>query len=287
MKIKYVERKSMTIRYSGRSSDYISPSFGFGCLYDCGYCYMKRHAPDAPISIAENYTKILDAIDKHVATANIAKPNQTHPEFITYDISCNEDFALHAKYHKWEEIFDFFKDHDKAMATLATKYIPEKFLSYNPERKVRIRFSLMPQIISDKLEPNTTKISDRIKAIDRFIDAGYDVHVNYSPIVVYDNWLVDYMRLFREVDEVVVNKDVVKSECIFLTHNEGRHNYNLSKGLDGVESLIWCPDKQEIKTSSYGGKNLRYKLELKGNYIGMFKHLHSKVIPWNDIRYIF
>ena len=33
-------RKSMTIRPSGRSSDYISPSFGHGCLFNCSYCIL-------------------------------------------------------------------------------------------------------------------------------------------------------------------------------------------------------------------------------------------------------
>jgi spore photoproduct lyase len=286
MTVDLVERKSMTIRYSGRSSDYISPSFGFGCLYNCGYCYVKRHTPES-LTIAQNHDKILNAIAKHVATADIKKPNQTHPEFITYDISCNEDFALHAKRHKWEEIFDFFKHHDKAMATLATKYIPELFLNYNPEGKVRIRFSLMPQIISNILEPNTTKISDRIKAIDKFIDAGYDVHVNFSPIVVFDNWLIEYLELFAEVDRVVKNKNVVRAECIFLTHNQKRHDYNIERGLTEVEELLWIPDKQETKTSSYGGKNLRYQIPLKKEYVNMFKYVHGEVIPWNKIRYIF
>lgn len=33
-----VIRKSMLIRPSGRSTDFISPSFGHGCLYNCSYC---------------------------------------------------------------------------------------------------------------------------------------------------------------------------------------------------------------------------------------------------------
>ena len=28
----------MLIRPSGRSTDFISPSFGYGCLYNCSYC---------------------------------------------------------------------------------------------------------------------------------------------------------------------------------------------------------------------------------------------------------
>ena len=106
--IKKVKRKEMKIRPSGRSSDYISPSFGYGCLFDCSYCYMKRHLPKG-LSIATNTEDILTEINSHVYFADVEKPNQTHSEYITYDISCNEDFALHAKYHEWEKIFTFFK----------------------------------------------------------------------------------------------------------------------------------------------------------------------------------
>lgn len=38
MVIEKVTRKSMIIRPSGRSTDFISPSFGHGCLYNCSYC---------------------------------------------------------------------------------------------------------------------------------------------------------------------------------------------------------------------------------------------------------
>ena len=36
--MKKLIRKSMKIRPSGRSSDFISPSFGYGCLLNCSYC---------------------------------------------------------------------------------------------------------------------------------------------------------------------------------------------------------------------------------------------------------
>lgn len=36
--VEKVTRKSMLIRPSGRSTDFISPSFGHGCLYNCSYC---------------------------------------------------------------------------------------------------------------------------------------------------------------------------------------------------------------------------------------------------------
>lgn len=249
-------------------------------------CYMKRHKPEG-LSIATNIGDILTVINNHAYfESNVSKPNQTHNKFITYDISCNEDFALHYRYYNWKRIFNFFKEHPTAMATLATKTVPNKFLEFNPERKVRIRFSLMPENIRQILEPNTATIIDRIEAIDRFIEAGYDVHVNFSPVIVYKGWLKDYKNLFETLDNNVKNKDVVKAEVIFLTHNENKHLQNVKNGTLG-EELLWNPKIQEDKTSQYGGKNVRYKRDKKARWINEFKELHNSAIPWNTIRYIF
>ena len=283
--VKNVVRKTFDIRPSGRSTDFITPSFGYGCLYNCSYCYCKRHT-DEDITIASNPQDILTAVNNHAMFAVVEKPNQTHPEYITYDLSCNEDFSLHAKYHKWEYIFDFFKNHPRAMGSLATKYVNDKLCTYNPEGKIRIRFSLMPQHYSDLLEPNTSSILERIKAIDRFIEAGYDVHINFSPVIVHDRWLEHYEYLFKQVNEHVSYKDLVKAEVIFLTHNEEKHKRNLIYGTPG-EHLIWKPEIQESKISQYGGKNIRYKAGLKAQYIKEWTRLHDEIIPWNTIRYIF
>lgn len=144
----------------------------------------------------------------------------------------------------------------------------------------------MPQKLSDILEPNTAKIIDRIKAIDEFIECGYDVHVNFSPVVVYPGYLEDYAELFSMLDNYVDYKDQVKAEVIFLTHNEDKHVYNLINNIPG-EDLLWTPENQEIKQSQYGGRNLRYNSYLKKQYIKEFVAVHDSIINWNTIRYIF
>ncbi len=183
-------------------------------------------------------------------------------------------------------IFDFFKDHNRIKASFATKIIPTNLLNYNPEKKVRIRFSLMPQSMSSVLEPNTPKIIDRIKAIDAFIDAGYDVHINFSPIVVHGDWLSEYRDLFDMVNDYVDNKNEVFAECIMLTHNEKKHKNNKENNILG-EEMLWKPKMQETKQSQYGGVNLRYKSRLKNELIKQFVSIHDEIIPWNKIRYIF
>tara|TARA_R100000234_G_scaffold117656_1_gene96507 strand:- start:1533 stop:2273 length:741 start_codon:yes stop_codon:yes gene_type:complete len=246
---------------------------------------MKRHKQDG-LSIASNTGDILTSINNHAFFTAVDKPNQTHAKFTTYDISCNEDFALHAKYHRWEQIFEFFRDHPIAMGSFATKYVNPDLTKFDPESKIRVRFSLMPQHKSDLHEPRTSKIIDRIKAIDAFIDAGYDVHVNFSPIIVYDGWLKDYKDLFIMMNDYVEYKDQVLAECIFLTHNFKKHTVNLQRHPK-TEVDLWVTDLQETKVSQYGGENIRYKLSMKSEFIKQFKLLHNSIIPWNKIRYIF
>lgn len=285
--IKKVTRKTFKIRYSGRSTDYISPSFGYGCLYNCQYCYMKRNKPEG-LTIATNINDILTAINNHALFDTTEKPNQTDPHYITYDLSCNEDFCLHAKYYDWKSIFKFFKNHKIAKGSMATKYVNKDLLGFNPDKKIRIRFSLMPPNIHKILEPSTSTIKERLSAINEFIEAGYEVHLNYSPIIFYKGWLKDYKKLFINVNAHVKDqyKHEVLSECIFLTHNHKKHLYNLKHKLSG-EHLLWNPKLQENKTSQYGGKNIRYEVKLKQSLIENFKDLHNKCIPWNTIRYIF
>jgi len=249
---------------------------------------MKRHKPEG-LTIATNTIDILTEINSHAYFADVEKPNQTG-EYITYDISCNEDFALHAKYHDWERIFEFFRDHPLAMGSFATKYVNEEFLSFDPEGKIRVRFSLMPVKLAEVLEPRTSSIRERVRAISNFRFAGYEVHINFSPVVVYDGWLEDYKILFQQINFIARsegwNNDSVKAEVIFLTHNEAKHKYNLANKLPG-EELLWVPKLQEGKVSQYGGKNLKYEHNRKADYIKQFVELHDQIIPWNTIRYVF
>ena len=219
-------RKALDIKPSGRSSDYITPSFIHGCLFKCGYCYMRRNKPEG-ISIATNTDEILQTVYNHAQTLGVKIPNQTHENLWTYDISCNEDFALHAKYHEWEKIFDFFTQSDlPIMGTFATKYVNDKLLDYNPDKKIRIRFSLMPQSLSDILEPNTSLISERIEAINDFYYAGYDVHINFSPIIIIPGAKSLYEDLFKKIDYYVDDK--IKNDIV-ETIRKVNENFQLKR----------------------------------------------------------
>lgn len=282
--------KTLHIRPNGRSADYITPNFIYGCAGGCrnSYCYVMRHNYES-IYINENVDQILSLINKHLESLPIKAANQTDSRYWTYDIGCSTDVSLHWKHTNWLKVFEFFKEHPHAKATFATKYVNTKMLNFNPEQKVRIRFSLMPANISRILEPNTSLIIDRIRAINTFIESGYEVHLNFSPIVAYEGWLDDYAILFKDLDLSINEqyKPFIKAECIFLTHNDKQHERNISSNRLESEALIWKPEIQENKVSEYGGKAVRYRYGIKSSFIQRWTALHTKLIPWNSIRYIF
>ena len=56
----------------------------------------------------------------------------------------------------------------------------------------------MPQKVATTLDVRTSPIKERIAAVNDFVAAGYEVHLNFSPVVLYEGWLDDYAELFTE-----------------------------------------------------------------------------------------
>ncbi len=145
-----------------------------------------------------------------------------------------------------------------------------------------------PEKISKVVDVRTSPIDDRINAINDFVAAGYEVHLNFSPVIYYENWLEEYRELFRQVDETLnpEAKQQLKYEVIFLTHNTLLHEINMEWHPQG-EDLLWNPELQETKFSQTGGKNLRYKRGLKANLVSEFVRLLEDKLPYCLVRYAF
>lgn len=285
MTYKYETRKTFNFHKSGRSSDYISVPFVRNCLSECQYCYVHRHfLKSRTLLIANNIPTILDKLDEFSKSLGTKKPNQTDSKYWTFDIGCQSDMSIDANYLDWIYIFNYFKNSNINKATFATKTINTNLLKFNPDKKVRIRMSLTPNY---GIEKKTSPLNRRIDFINRFYDSGYEVHLNLSPIIIEKNIDSNYSKLFDKIKRKV-RPDVyseLKLECIFLTHSEQLHNYNVSIGLD--ESLLWTPDKQEIKLSEIPNEeNVRYNFELKSKAINWFKNKVKNELNL-EIRYIF
>lgn len=175
-----------------------------------------------------------------------------------------------------------------AKATFATKYVNRDMLAYDPQGKTRIRFSLMPDVIARITDVRTSPIAERISAINDFLAAGYQVNINFGPVIYYENWLKDYAELFAQIDGTISEpaKAQLAAEIIFLTHNQQLHELNLA-WHPKAEALLWWPEGQAAKLSNNGAQNVRYRLTIKRQLVAQFVALLKQKLSYCRVRYAF
>jgi spore photoproduct lyase len=284
-------KKSLSARPNGRSADFIGPSTANGCAMACSYCYVPRRKGYAnPITVFVNIEKILGYLERHAARQGPKPaPNQCDPVDWVYDLGENGDCSVDALISdNVRDLVALYARLDGAKGSFATKFVNRDLLDWDPRGGTRVRFSLMPAAMSKVVDLRTSRIEERIAAIDDFVAAGYEVHLNFSPVVVHEGWLEEWAELLDQVDAGIgeAARRQLACEIIFLTHNEALHEVNLGWHPRGEEQL-WRPDIQEAKVSHSGQSNVRYRTGWKGRWVSQLTDLVAERLPYCRIRYAF
>ena len=285
-------RKSFPFRNNGRSSDFVAAGAASGCAMACAYCYVPRRKGFAnPITTFVNIEAIQRATARHAAKLprRRPEPSQVDPTLFVYEIGENGDCSADALLSdNVRDLVAMFRLLPNAKATFATKFVNRDLLDYDPQRKTRLRFSLMPQRMSRLVDVRTSPIDERIATVNNFVAAGYEVHLNFSPVIIYDGWQHDYEELCKQVDDTLndASKAQVAAEIIMLTHNEALHEVNMGWHPQAEEHL-WQPDLQEVKISNTGGENVRYRHGYKGRLLTELRGIMARRMPYCTVRYAF
>ncbi|MGY1835317.1 spore photoproduct lyase family protein [Blastococcus sp. SYSU DS0510] len=284
-------RKGLVTRPNGRSANFIAPGTANGCAMACAYCYVPRRKGFAnPITVFTNIDQITGHLRRHVARQGPkAEPDQCDPESWVYDIGENSDCSVDALVSdNVADLVATFRDLPTAKASFATKYVNRQLLDLDPRGRTRVRFSVMPEDDARVLDVRTSRVADRIAAVDDFVTAGYEVHLNLSPVVLRAGWEEAWGSLLERLDDELgaAAKAQAAAEVILLTHNEALHEVNLG-WHPTAEQLLWRPDLQEPKRSQNGQDNVRYRAAVKRAAVARLRELVARRAPWLAIRYAF
>jgi len=286
MKIKFINTSVISPKPNNNSSDIISGNFISGCLGGCWntYCYASRYNPKN-IYISLNQDSIINSCIQWSELQKWKKqPNQQDSTYYMVDIGCNTDMSLMQKYLNKAKKNDLFNSFDSGLmsilskfdraerlnTTFATKYSHLLNLDvHHLSKKPRVRISIMPEKSMKVLEPNTSTLQQRIKDCERLEKLGWEVHWNFSPVVMYDNWIKDYK-------ELISNLPPRPCEVIFLTNHEN----SMIKANE--EAKNYMKYSSEIKNSS---GVMRYPIDEKRNAVESIKSFLGE----NNfkVRYIF
>ena len=176
-------KKSLKLTPFERSADWVAPSTANGCAMACAYCYVARRKGAAnPITAFVNIEETLRAITRHIEKQGWKfAPTQADDRQWVYELGTNSDASVDALVSdNLRDLVAHFRAFPTAKATFATKYVNRALLDYDPQGQTRLRFSLMPPNVARVVDVRTSPMAARIAAINDFVDAGYEVNVNFS-----------------------------------------------------------------------------------------------------------
>lgn len=285
------ERKTLATRPNGRSADWIAPGASNGCAMACAYCYVPRRKGYAnPVTVFTNIDRIIAHLGRHISRQGPKRePNQCDADAWVYDVGENGDCSVDALIcDNTADLVHAFCRWPTAKASFATKFVNPDLLALDPRGRTRIRFSLMPPDDSRLLDVRTSPVAERIAAAGDFLDAGYEVHFNLSPVVVRPGWEDAWAQLLRHLDDVLPDrvKRQAAAEVIMLTHNRDLHEVNLG-WHPRAEEVLWRPEIQQAKRSENGALNVRYRADVKAGAVARLRALVADHTPWLRIRYAF
>ncbi len=209
--------------------------------------------------------------------------NQADRE-LTFEIGSNSDLILENTItQNLEWTIPIFAKKGKGFLTFPTKFdMVQPILNLDHKGKTIVRVSLNPDEVIQKVEFGTSRLENRVKAINKLKDAGYKVGILIAPIVLINNWKQNYKNLIEYLNENLsyqVKKDAF-FEIIFMTYSYIHRKINEEAFPNAIDLY-----NKEIMTSRGKGK-YTYNNEVREEGKKFIIENLNKYFPKNKIMYI-
>lgn len=159
-------------------------NIGFGCGYDCSYCYLQQYGNAPGIILPVNMEMILKQLS--ALLAGIKKPLRIGTGEFT-DSLFFDPLVPYTEY-----LIPFFS-RSRHCLELKTKSVNiDNLLKFDPVPSVVISWSVNAPSVIRREESGTPDLSERLTAMKTMADAGWRVGVHFDPIVYFKGWEDEY-----------------------------------------------------------------------------------------------
>ena len=269
-------RKTHKYEENHKVSDFLVPYTSSGCIAMCMYCYLVcNYNKCAYLRLFVNREQMLEKIIK---TANKSDKN------LCFEIGSNSDLILENTITNnlvWT--IKKFSKSTKGLLTFPTKFdMVDPILDIPGKERVIVRMSVNPEEIINKVEFGTSRLKDRIIAINKLSEAGYKVGILIAPIILIQNWKELYKDLIVKLSDELSTKvkEAVFFELIFMTYSYIHKMINHDAFPNAPELF-----NKELMTMRGRGKYM-YKTSVKDEAKEYMQNLLSEYFPNNKILYI-
>lgn len=269
-------RKTHKFVENHKVSDYLVPYTSSGCTAMCLYCYLVcNYNKCAYLRLFVNREEMLNKIMK---TAN-----QSEKELV-FEIGSNSDLVLENTITgNLEWTIENFSKNNKGYITFPTKFAyVDPLLNLRHNGRTIIRVSVNPEEIIKKVEFGTSRLNERIEAINKLVNAGYKVGILIAPVIFCENWEKLYSQLITVLYERLTedSKKELFFEIIFMTYSYVHIKIN-EEAFPNSTNLY----NKDLMTGRGKGKYM-YKQDIRMEGEKFFRKELNKKFPDNKIIYI-
>lgn len=269
-------RKTHKYEPNHKVSDFLVPYTSSGCTAMCMYCYLVCNFNKC--SYLRLFVNREEMLEKIIKTANKLPPTTT------FEIGSNSDLVLENTITgnlPWT-IENFIRT-PNGILTFPTKFdMVDPILNINAKNRIIPRMSVNPQEIINMVEFGTSRLNDRITAINKLKDSGYNVGILVAPIILINNWEKLYENLFKTLSEKLTEKakKEVFFEMIFMTYSYVHRMIN----SDMFPNAVNLFDKDQMTMRGRG--KYMYKQSIKESATKEILTMFRKYFPKNKLIYI-
>ncbi len=172
-------------------------NLGFGCPFECTYCYLQAYTNSPGIILPANIDKFFDQFAS--SSGKIRIGTGEFSDSLALDGFTDYSLAL----------LDFFKRHRKTTFEFKTKSIEiNNLLKKSAPGNIVISWSLNPQIIIDENEFLASSLKERLNAASKIVRAGYKVGFHFDPVIYFNGWQEEYRNLIENLFCAVKPEDI-------------------------------------------------------------------------------
>lgn len=242
----------------------------------CMYCYLVCNYNKC------SYLRLF--VNREEMFDKIIKTSRKSDKELTFEIGSNSDLVLENTItHNLEWTIENFGKEEKGYITFPTKFdMVDSLLDLNHNGRTIIRMSMNPEEIINKVEFGTSRLKNRVEAINKMCDAGYKVGILIAPVILVENWKELYKELIIYLSENLSEK--VKKEAffevIFMTYSYVHKMINREAFPMAID--LFNPDTM----TGRGRGKYAYKKEIREDGEKYIRELLLKYFPNNKIAYV-
>ncbi|MFH1369213.1 MAG: spore photoproduct lyase family protein [Elusimicrobiota bacterium] len=176
-------------------------NIGFGCPYECTYCFLQGYQNFPGIAFPSNLEEYFSGFtEEKAAKGMFGKPRIGTGEFtdsLVFDDITEFSPQIAEFFGKRPHLSFEFKTKSVNIGNLLKKPLPGNIV---------VSWSLNPQSIIERNEFYTASLEERLNAARAVADAGSCVGFHFDPVIYYPGWEKDYAGVVERLFDAVPGK---------------------------------------------------------------------------------